>query len=134
MTNPLLVLQARAEARALLWQIGYWNFHHAVDELQRFAEQSGAIADIGQDEVQRIIAAAFAAVIDNQPLEQEIIWEDPPTTGVANSTLDAAAWLWFQCQGADKEARFRSFMRRHSSVDRAAILQRIKNIRAKRRG
>ncbi len=61
--DPLVeVFTARAEARALLWQAGEFDFHEAVDKLQHDAERDDLVAAIGQDEVQRIMADAFAAV------------------------------------------------------------------------
>jgi hypothetical protein len=63
--DPVLVLKARAEARALLWQAGEFDLHEAVDVLQRDAERDGLIATIGQDAVQAIIADAFAPVRDD---------------------------------------------------------------------
>ena len=56
------VLRERAEARAILVAEGAMDFHDAVDGLQLAAVEYGLVADIGQDEVQRIIAAAFARV------------------------------------------------------------------------
>jgi hypothetical protein len=63
--DPVAVFTARAEARALLWQAGEFDLHEAVDILQRDAERDGLVDQIGQDEVQRIIAAAFAPVRDD---------------------------------------------------------------------
>ncbi|MGY4351234.1 hypothetical protein ACVWXM_007727 [Bradyrhizobium sp. GM7.3] len=53
-------LEARALIRAYLeyeWQ--YEHLADAIDPLQEFAEQSGLVAALGQDEVQRMIAAPF---------------------------------------------------------------------------
>jgi hypothetical protein len=60
--SPIDIFIARAEARALLWQAGEFDLHEAVDELQAAAERDGLIAKIGQDEIQRHMAAVFAAV------------------------------------------------------------------------
>jgi hypothetical protein len=60
--DPNLVLRARAEARALLWQAGEFDLHEAVDVLQRDAERDGLITAIGQDAVQAIITEAFHKV------------------------------------------------------------------------
>jgi hypothetical protein len=62
--DPVAVFIARAEARALLFAAGEFDLHTAVDVLQADAERDGIVAAIGQDEVQRIIAEAFAAVGD----------------------------------------------------------------------
>lgn len=53
-------LKTRAMIRAYLeyeWQ--YEHLADAIDPLQEFAEQSGLVAAIGQDEVQRLIAKPF---------------------------------------------------------------------------
>ena len=60
--DPLAVFIARAEARALLYAAGEFDLHEAVDKLQANAERDGLVAAIGQDEVHRIIADAFAIV------------------------------------------------------------------------
>jgi hypothetical protein len=57
--DPAEAFRARAEARAMLWHAGEYALHEAVDGLQADAEASGLVDHIGQDEVQRIIAAAF---------------------------------------------------------------------------
>ena len=62
--DPVAVFIARAEACALLYAAGEFDLHTAVDVLQADAERAGLVASIGQDEVQRIIAEAFAAVGD----------------------------------------------------------------------
>jgi hypothetical protein len=47
-------------ARAHLWAEGTWTWiGDAVDPLQAWAQQHGLAAQIGQDEVQRIVAEAF---------------------------------------------------------------------------
>lgn len=60
--DPLKAFIARAEARAVLWAAGEIDLQEAVDKLQRDAERTGLVAAIGQDEVQAIIAEAFASV------------------------------------------------------------------------
>jgi hypothetical protein len=58
----LVAFQARAQARALLFHVGEFDLHTAVDELQIDAETSGLVAEIGQDAVQAIMALAFGEV------------------------------------------------------------------------
>jgi hypothetical protein len=63
LADPAEIFRARCEAQAKLYGAG--EFKHlpdAVDPLQEFAEQLGLIDTIGQDEVQRIMAAAFEPV------------------------------------------------------------------------
>jgi hypothetical protein len=55
----LVAFKARAEARALLFHVGEFDLHDAVDQLQVDAETSGLVAEIGQDAVQAIMALAF---------------------------------------------------------------------------
>jgi hypothetical protein len=56
------VFTARAEARALLVKTLEINLHEAVDGLQAAAVASGLVAEVGQDQVQAVIAKAFGAV------------------------------------------------------------------------
>jgi hypothetical protein len=56
------VYTARCEARAMLFINGHLSLHEAVDELQAYAERSGLIDHIGQDEAQAILSYAFCAV------------------------------------------------------------------------
>jgi hypothetical protein len=60
--SALEVFIARAEARALLWQAGEFDLHHAVDELQAAAERDGPVTLLGQDAVQEILSKAFGVV------------------------------------------------------------------------
>jgi hypothetical protein len=60
--SRLEIFRARVEARALLWQAGQIDLHEAVDKLQADAERDGLVDEIGQDEVQRVMAAAFGRV------------------------------------------------------------------------
>ncbi|MGC1533296.1 MAG: hypothetical protein WA832_21840, partial [Bradyrhizobium sp.] len=55
------VFFARCEARALLHVNGCLSLHDAVDELQAYAEQSGLIDVVGQDDVQAIMSRAFVS-------------------------------------------------------------------------
>jgi uncharacterized ParB-like nuclease family protein len=57
--EPLDVLKVRAEARAFLFSIGDLDMAEAVDELERYAHESGLVRKIGQDCVQQIIGNAF---------------------------------------------------------------------------
>jgi hypothetical protein len=63
--SPLAVFTARAESRALLVKTLEIDLHTAVDELQAAAVASGLVAQLGQDQVQAIMGAAFAAVRDD---------------------------------------------------------------------
>jgi hypothetical protein len=63
--NPVDVFTARASARAVLFAANEIDLPEAVDRLQADAVRTGLVAEIGQDEVQRLMAEAFAAVRDN---------------------------------------------------------------------
>jgi hypothetical protein len=56
------VFIARAEARALLWKVGALELTEAVDILQYAAVPTGVVTELGQDEVQSIMAHAFHEV------------------------------------------------------------------------
>lgn len=60
--DALTVFRARAEARAALYAAGEYDLHTAVDVLQHDAERLGLVAEYGQDEIQRLMAAAFRPV------------------------------------------------------------------------
>jgi hypothetical protein len=129
MTNPIEIFRARCEARALLYREGAFDsMGEAVDALQCAAEQQGIVAAIGQDAVQEIMTEAFDAVLSLDHVPAALPDVAPPP-GVASSTLEAAVWLWFKI--GDPE-RFNRFLANCSSDARAAIMQHIKKIEAKR--
>ena len=55
----IAIFRERCEARALLWCGGVLSLQDAVDELQFWAVGKNLVCEIGQDEVQRIMAGAF---------------------------------------------------------------------------
>ena len=55
------------DARPLLWQAGASDLHEAVDKLQADAVRDGLVAEIGQDEVQHILAEAFGGTMTVAP-------------------------------------------------------------------
>jgi hypothetical protein len=58
---PLLhVFRWRCWARAVLVGNGMMTLQDAVDELQEAAMAQGLVAEHGQDEIQRLMALAFA--------------------------------------------------------------------------
>jgi hypothetical protein len=74
--------ELRCEVRAYLYLIDEYDLHTAFDELQADAEQSGLVAEVGQDTVQAIMAEAFAAVRDDLPAAEpspsaEDAWNAP---------------------------------------------------------
>jgi hypothetical protein len=127
MTNdvsPLLVLQARAEVRAILYAAGELTLQDAVDGCQQAAEAYGLVAEIGQDAVQAIIASAFMPYRDDLDMVPNPI-EEATHGGVAESTLQAADYLLRQ----NDERRFESWLAKHSKEERKAIINRIKKRR-----
>jgi hypothetical protein len=56
------IFKGRCEARAILFAIGEYDLHRAVDVLQSAAEASGLVDEVGQDAVQALLAEAFARV------------------------------------------------------------------------
>lgn len=57
--NPLLMLQARAEARAVLFAAGEFDLYDALDPLFAFVNTSGILDEIEADTVLAIIRDAF---------------------------------------------------------------------------
>jgi hypothetical protein len=57
--NPLLVLQARAEARALLYKTNEFDLHDALTPLLHYAVNSGVTDEIGGEAAFAIIRDAF---------------------------------------------------------------------------
>lgn len=60
LVDPLLVFLARAEARAILFDVGEFGIQSAVDPLQLYAVESGLVDRIGQDAVQQILSHTFS--------------------------------------------------------------------------
>jgi hypothetical protein len=56
------VFRERCEARAILVEACVYHLQDAVDGLQQAAIESGLVAEIGQDAVQKMMADAFAIV------------------------------------------------------------------------
>jgi hypothetical protein len=61
---PLLVLQARAEARALLYAACEFELEPAIQPLMQYAFDSGVVDQIGAERSFAIIKQAFAGVAD----------------------------------------------------------------------
>jgi hypothetical protein len=59
--TPLMVFQARAEARALLAYAGAYNAEVAIDALLDDAFNSGLVDQVGESALYAIIAEAFQA-------------------------------------------------------------------------
>ena len=71
--SPFLVLQARAEARAILWAAGeYVDLDEALAPLRAYAVDSGVVEQIGADASWAIINSAFGLTsIDTATAENE---------------------------------------------------------------
>jgi hypothetical protein len=66
--SPFADFHAKVRTGTFLFQYGYLDLSTATDELQRYAKRSGVVREFGQDEVQTVIAAAFAG-IEREPAE-----------------------------------------------------------------
>lgn len=62
--SPLLVLQARAEARAILYAACEFDIDEATAPLTRYALERGITDHIGADRAFAIVKAAFAGVAE----------------------------------------------------------------------
>jgi hypothetical protein len=95
--DAVTVFRARCEARAQLWFNGALSLHDAVDELWHDAERDGLVAKLGADEVQRIVADAFAPLRDDLAGDAANIFE--PIDEADDDTFAAA------CRKADDKQR-----------------------------
>jgi hypothetical protein len=112
------VFRERCEARAILCEACVFDLHEAVDVLQADAERTGLVAELGQNQVQALMAAAFARLCpaDFSPdLRPPVV--QPQTFFVARSTLDAAEYLIKQ----NDRAKFRTWLAQHTRAERQAI-------------
>jgi hypothetical protein len=62
--SPLLVLQARAEARALLYAACEFDLEQAIQPLMQYALDSGILDKVGDDGAFAVIKQAFAGVAE----------------------------------------------------------------------
>src|SRR5262245_15663123 len=129
LADSVEIFTVRCEARAYLWADNeIADLHEAVDELQASAVRDGLVAKLGQDEVQRILADAFASVRNDLPKSGDIA-PDPIETApnhdsvadVPISTLQAAEYL---VELGDLE-RFRAWFDRHSTEERDGIYEHL---------
>lgn len=61
---PMLILQARAEARALLYGACEFDLEEAITPLTRYANDSGIVDQLGAHRAFAIIKMAFAGVAE----------------------------------------------------------------------
>lgn len=64
--SPILVLRARAEARATLVASGYYETDEAVDALMQWALRAGLVEGLGENAVAEIILDPFRRHLDEQ--------------------------------------------------------------------
>jgi hypothetical protein len=69
LADPVEAFTALCQARAMLFARGELELHEAVDALQAAAVRAGLVEQLGQDEVQRLMAEAFGRVRDQQHVE-----------------------------------------------------------------
>jgi hypothetical protein len=62
--HALLVLQARAEARAILFAACEYELEEAIAPLTRYALEAGIVDQIGAERAYAIIKTAFAGVAE----------------------------------------------------------------------
>jgi hypothetical protein len=125
--SALAVFTARCEARAKLWQAGELDLHDAVDALQAAAVRDGLVTELGQQEVQRLMSAAFGAVRDDlitacdqvgTPLlnAADDAWSAPSWHEAAVEYRDGDHHLRYQ---DDELGRLRSLMADNVTLERA---------------
>lgn len=127
--DPREVFTARCAARASLYSSADLPLHDAVDVLQESAGTTGLIDRVGQDEVQRIIAAAFAPHQENREHNQCGI---DKTEDAYNSLSFTFAWA---CRLADAEHivkhkpnRLASWLSERTEYEREIIIGHLRGI------
>ncbi len=104
--DAIWLLETRALIRAYLeYEYQFEHLADAIDPLQEFAEQSGLVAVLGQDEVQRLIAAPFGRF--RNIVAAEVEDELAGTEGEPDLPSDYAATLVMQWELADPRDRWR---------------------------
>jgi hypothetical protein len=64
---PILVLNARAEARAILYALGeFESFDVALAPLREYAEAAGLIDWLGGEAIEQIIVARFVDILGGE--------------------------------------------------------------------
>jgi hypothetical protein len=115
--DPLDVFMARCNARVWLFDAAEFDFYEAVDGLQAAAARAGLIDQLGQDQVQAIMAEAFTSQTDpDKPAEDE---EPTSSRLLRTSTRQAAEWLYFQVKDPQ---RLNAWLMEHSKEERDAII------------
>src|SRR4051794_31494364 len=103
--DAIWLLETRALIRAFLeYEYQFEHLADAIDPLQEFAEQSGLVAAIGQDEVQRLIAVPFKRFRDIVAAEIEAEFA---STLVPELPSDYAAQLVMSWELDDPRDRWR---------------------------
>jgi hypothetical protein len=140
--DPLEVFVARCEARAILFELGEFDLHEAVDPLYAAALSTALIERLGNDEVQALIADAFgfqriprgeSTFAQACRLADEEYARKPSSRPRAEplpvSIEEAATWLRFY---ASDPPRFEAWLMEHSEQQRGAILDFLDKKKAKR--
>jgi hypothetical protein len=64
---PILILNARAKARAILFALGeFESLDQAVAPLREYAEVTGLVEQFGGDTIDQIILARFIAILGGE--------------------------------------------------------------------
>ena len=112
----------------MLWQAGELDLHAAIDELQAVAVR---VAELGQDEVQRLMVEAFAPLraVLAPDLVPDLLPEPPQVRRIPVSIL----WTAEHLVREGDPVRLRNWLLRHSREERVAILEHLEQRRARRR-
>jgi hypothetical protein len=125
--GPLEVFIVRCRARALLFEAAEFDFYEAVDVLQEAAVATGLVDSIGQDEVQRIIATAFAPADPVDVIDQRE--EDDDEYGGLSFTFAQACMLadaGHLVKQGDPQG-LNAWLMQRSESERVWIIDRLRN-------
>jgi hypothetical protein len=119
------IFRERCEARAILVEACLFDLQEVVDGLQADAERTGLVDELGQDQVQRMMAEAFAIVPKQTPISTLTSIPISSPKGAAASTLQAADYLVQQ----KDPARLKAWLAKHMRTERLAIIKHIRRER-----
>jgi hypothetical protein len=127
--DPLEVFRARCIARHTLVASGDLDLHEAVDGLQAAAVRTGLVHELGQDQVQAIMAYPDVDVVRGVPagdhLDQACDVASLKRRPIPKSTIDAAEYLVRQ----GDPARLRKWLDGRPAAERAAIHKHLNEVK-----
>lgn len=103
--DPTEVFTARCQARAILFEVGEFDLHEAVDVLQAAAVASSLVYELGQDFVRQLMAEAFASIRAEDGEAAAQIIEREVAVAIDDDYEGLTGCFARACRAADIEAK-----------------------------